>query len=147
MDGRGWTLVVFLLALGSLAGGYVLWQTYAPPAAASRPVTPQEREFSVVLAVVGTEDAGQFRRWIPGTVVVNVGDTVILKVTNADPDGAHGFALPAANIFQRAIPPGKTVTVRFVADRPGIYMFSCAMAGCTEDHAAQKGQLIVQGAP
>ena len=147
MNGRGWLVIGFLFVLGSLAAGNVVWKTYALPASASRPVLPQEREFSVVLATVGTEETGQFRRWMPGTIVVNVGDTVILKITNTDPEAAHGFTLPAANVFQREIPSGKTVTVRFAAHRPGIYMFSCAMVGCAADHAVQKGQLIVLGAP
>jgi FtsP/CotA-like multicopper oxidase with cupredoxin domain len=145
MSGRGWLVIVFVLVLGGLAGGYVAWQTYALPASASRPAVPQEREFSLVLATVGTEETGQFRRWMPSAIVVNAGDTVVLKITNADPEGVHGFALPVANLFHREIPSGQTVTVRFVAARPGIYMFACAMAGCAADHAAQKGQLIVLG--
>jgi len=137
----------FALALGGLVAGYVVWRGYAPPASATRPVVPQERQFHVVITKVGAAETAQFVRWIPATIVVHVGDTVILQVTNTDPDGAHGFALPEAGIFERQIPAGQTVTVRFVAARPGIYMFSCANAGCAADHAEQKGQLIVLGTP
>lgn len=147
MNGTRWLVIVFVIGMGSLAGGYVAWQTYAPPASASRPVVPVERQFSLVLARVGSEESKEFLRWMPGTIVAQVGDTVVLQVTNTDPDGAHGFALPEANIFIQEIPSGETVTRRFVARQPGIYLFSCASAGCARDHADQKGQLIVLGAP
>lgn len=147
MNGRGWLPVVFFMVLGGLAAGYLTWQAYTLPLAASRPVVPQEREVSVALVTVGAEETRQVHRWIPGTIVANAGDTVILKITNTDPEGAHGFTLPEANVSIPEIAPGQTVTVRFVARRPGIYMFACTKAGCAPDHAEQKGQIIVLGAP
>lgn len=147
MNGGRWMVLTFILALGGLAAGYVVWQSYAPPASATRPLVPQERQFSLVIANVGASETREFLRWIPGTIVVHTGDTVILEITNTDPDSAHGFGLPEANIFVQQIPPGQAVTVRFVAARPGIYLFSCANAGCAADHAQQKGQLIVLGTP
>ncbi|MDR7434548.1 MAG: cupredoxin domain-containing protein [Armatimonadota bacterium] len=147
MNGRGWLLIVFFVVLGSLTVGYLVWQAYTLPLSASRPVVPQEREFNVVLVPLGAEEAVQLRKWVPGTIVANAGDTVILKITNADPEGAHGFVLPEANVSIQEIPPGQTVTVRFVARRPGIYMFACTKVGCAPDHAGQKGQLIVLGTP
>lgn len=147
MNGGRWVVVPFILALGGLAAGYGVWQTYAPPASATRPLAPQERRFNLVLTRVGAEETRQFLQWIPGTIVVHVGDTVVLHVTNSDPNGAHGFALPEAGIFQRQIPSGQTVTVRFVAARPGIYLFSCGNVACAADHATQTGQLVVLGTP
>jgi heme/copper-type cytochrome/quinol oxidase subunit 2 len=147
VNGRGWLLVVFFLVLGGLAAGYLTWQAYTLPMSASRPVVPQEREVSVALVTVGAEETRQVHRWVPGTIVANAGDTVILKITNTDPEGAHGFALPGANVFVPEIPPGQTVTVRFLAQRPGIYLFACAKTGCAPDHAEQKGQVVVLGMP
>ncbi len=147
MNGIRWLVIAFILVLGGLVAGYTAWQVYVPPASASRPLLPQERRFSLVLARVGSEETKQVLRWIPGTIAAHVGDTVILNVTNADPEGAHGFVLPDANIFIHEIPSGQTVTAQFVAGQSGIYMFSCAMSGCAQDHADQKGQLIVLAGP
>lgn len=147
MNGVRWLAVAFVLALGGVSGGYMMWQTYAPPVSASRPVMPQERQFSMVMTRIGSEEGTQFLRWIPATVVVHAGDTVVLRVTNGDPDGAHGFGLAGAGIFIQEIPSGKTVTVRFVAAQAGIYFFSCVNSACARDHAYQTGQLIVLGTP
>lgn len=147
MNGTRWVVIAFLIVLGGLVAGYAAWQIYAPPASASRPIVPQERQFTLALAPVGSEDTKRFLQWSPGTIVAHVGDTVLLRVTNTDPDGAHGFALPEANVFVPEIAPGKTISVRFVARQPGIYLFSCGNAGCAPDHADQKGQLVVLGSP
>jgi len=147
MNGTRWLVIAFLITLGGLVAGYAAWQIYTPPVSASRPIIPQERPFRLVLAPVGSEDTARVLQWIPGTIVAHVGDTVMLQVTNTDPDGAHGFALPEANIFVQEIPPGATVRVRFVARRSGLYLFSCGNAGCAPDHADQKGQLVVLGPP
>ena len=75
--------------------------------------------------------------------MVNAGDTVILRVTNADTEAAHGFSLGALNVSVPAIPPGESVTLRFRATRPGIYHFGCTLVGCATDHAEQTGQFVV----
>lgn len=146
MNGRGTVIftAAFAVALLALAAGYFVFRTYAPPTSAAPPITPEVRQFRLYLQRV---DAGEekVRHWVPPILVVNVGDTVILKVTNSDPDSAHGFVLSAFNISVPAILPGKTETFRFRATRPGVHHYGCSLAGCAADHADQIGQLIVLG--
>lgn len=148
MDGRGTaifaaTFTVVLLALGA---GYLVLRTYTPPSSAAPPIIPEVRQFSLHLHAVEAGEA-TVHHWMPATVVVNVGDTVILRVTNNDPETAHGFALAAFNIWSLSIPPGQTRTVRFRASRPGVFHFGCSVDACAADHASQTGQLVVLGNP
>ncbi len=145
MNGRG-TLIftaAFAIVLVALVAGFV-FRTYTPPTSASPPVVPEVRQFSLHLL---SSKAGEqtIHHWMPSTIVVNVGDTVILRVTNSDPENTHGFALGAFNIAASATAPGKTETFRFRATRPGVYHYGCDLAGCSTDHADQVGQFIVLG--
>lgn len=145
MNARGTSILTatFAIVLLALAAGYFVLRTYTPPASAT-PVVPEVRQFTLALH---SFKAGEqtMRHWMPASIVVNAGDTVILKVTNGDPDGAHGFALGAFNISASAIGPGQTVIYRFRATRPGVYHYGCNLAGCAPDHADQTGQLVVLG--
>jgi len=98
MESRGSAIVtaavaIVLLVLGA---GFLVFRVYTPPSSASPPITPEVRQFAIDMhaAAVGEET---MHHWLPATVVVNVGDTVILKVTNSDPEATHGFALAAFN--------------------------------------------------
>ncbi len=144
MNGNGWTIIAVLLGVLLLGGGYVVFHTYTPPVSATAPVTPEVRQFALRLQTFKVEESA-VRRWIPSVIVVNVNDTVILRITNADADSAHGFSLGALNLAVASIPPGQTVTVRFTATRPGIYQYGCNLAGCAADHADQVGQFVVLG--
>lgn len=144
MNGNGWPVfaAVFLVAMLVLGGGYFVLQTYTPPASATAPLVPEARQFTVTLHAF--QSGGRtIRHWIPSTIVVNAGDTVILRVTNADTESAHGFSLGALNVSVPIIAPTESVTVRFSALRPGIYQFGCNLAGCAADHAEQTGQFVV----
>lgn len=144
MDGRGWPVfsAVFLVVLLVLGGGYVVQQVYAPPVSATAPVTPEVRQFGLYLHAFESGE-GTVRHWIPSVIVVNAGDTVILRVTNTDEGQSHGFSLGALNVSVAAVPPGDTVTLRFRATRPGIYHYGCTLVGCAKDHGDQIGQFIV----
>lgn len=129
---------------GYLLGVPALMSLNPNVAQASPARRPDVRQFPLVMKMLGEEE-NEHHRWLPSTIVANVGDTVILRVTNADPDAAHGFAIAAYDVFVRSISPGQTVTVQFRADRPGIFLFSCALPGCAADHGDQTGQLVVLG--
>lgn len=136
-------VLVALLVVGIAAGGLVVFANRAIQASATEnPTEPAQRQFSVTMMVFKTEDE-EYHRWLPGTIVVNQGDTVILRVTNTDHEGAHGFSIAAYGIDKRAIQPDTTETFQFVADRAGIFRFACSEVGCTDDHADQTGQLVV----
>lgn len=143
MNNSGWPVftAVFIVVLVALGAGFVVVQRYTPPASATAPVTPEVRQFALHLQVAEAKD-GATRHWMPPVIVVNAGDTVILRITNDD-EGAHGFSLGALNVTVASIAPNETVTVRFKAMRPGIYHYGCTLAGCALDHAYQTGQLVV----
>lgn len=144
MEGNSWRVFgsVFVAVLALLGGGYYVLQVYTPPVSATAPVTPEVRQFGVYMQ---TFEAGKttVHHWIPATIVVNAGDTVILRITNTDEEQTHGFALGAFNVDLPNIEPGQSVTVRFVAARPGVYHYGCSRTGCAVDHFAQIGQFIV----
>ena len=75
----------------------------------------------------------------PETINVNVGDKVVLEITATDTE--HGFGLSAFNIDQN-LPPGKTVTIEFVADKKGEFTFKCTHF-CGWGHFGMTGKLIV----
>jgi nitrous-oxide reductase len=80
----------------------------------------------------------------PDIVRVKRGDTVILHISNTEKirDATHGFAIPEYNI-QMSIDPGETVTVRFVADKPGAFSFYCTEF-CSALHLEMQGWLMVE---
>lgn len=143
MERRGLaiTLAAFVGVLGTLTAGFVVTERYRPPASAA-PSLPVFRQFDLYLHPFELGDGG-VRHWLPGTLVVQEGDVVILRITNADPEASHGFALGAFNVWVPSIPPGQTVTVRFRATQPGVHPFGCSVVGCAPDHAKQVGQLVV----
>jgi cytochrome c oxidase subunit 2 len=75
----------------------------------------------------------------PGTINVNQGDRVILKVTATDKD--HGFGIKAYNINE-VLPKGKTVAIEFVASKKGEFTIKCTKF-CGLGHFGMKAKLIV----
>lgn len=102
-----------------------------PPANENNPPVGETKTFNVT--------AQQFE-FIPGTITVNRGDTVILNITSADVE--HGISIPQFSVT-KTIPAGQTVTVQFVADEAGTFPFSCSVF-CGADHGSMKGTLIVK---
>jgi len=80
----------------------------------------------------------------PDIVRVKKGDTVILHITNTEKirDATHGFAIPDYNI-QMSIDPGETVTVKFVASKPGAFSYYCTEF-CSALHLEMQGWLMVE---
>jgi FtsP/CotA-like multicopper oxidase with cupredoxin domain len=79
------------------------------------------------------------KRW-PGTgasepIVVNEGDKVAIKLVNGG-SKAMNVTMPhsidfhsaevAPNKYYKDIEPGKSLTIRFTADHPGVFMYHCA---------------------
>lgn len=148
MDGRGTAVftAAFAVVLLALGAGYLVFRTYTPPTSAAPPIVPEVRQFNLQMRAAEVGDK-TLHNWLPATIVVNVGDTVILKVTNTDPETAHGFTLAAFNIVVPPMASGETQTFRFRATRPGIFHFGCSVDSCAADHADQTGQLVVLGSP
>lgn len=77
--------------------------------------------------------------FVPGTIEVNEGDTVILNIKSIDVE--HSFFLPEFNI-DADLMPGETSRVEFVADKKGTYTFSCHVY-CGPGHKEMSGTLVV----
>lgn len=140
---------VYALPSGVRFGGPAILLPAAPRAApAFTPATaaPTVRQFAIAMAMLGEGEQEQ-HKWLPGTIIVNQGDTVILRVANADTDASHGFAIAGYDVFEKTIRSGEMKTFQFQATAPGIFLFSCALPGCAADHGEQTGQMVVLGAP
>lgn len=134
--------LVALLVVGVALAGFLVVQNQGYASGNGKAAEPAQRQFSILNVKVSDEPYPHYR-FVPGTIVVNKGDTVILRVTNADAEGSHGFSIPGYSIDKRGIQPGTTETFQFVADKSGIFGFACSEVGCTEDHNDQTGQLVV----
>jgi len=75
------------------------------------------------------------------TIKVHKGDSVIIHITALDV--THGFGIQEYNVFT-SIPVGQTVTVEFVANQAGKFLFYCT-AFCGTGHPRHTGILIVEG--
>lgn len=75
---------------------------------------------------------------------VKKGDHVYLHITNIErtKDIIHGFTLTEYNV-NLELPPGKTVTADFVADKPGVYWYYCTIF-CSALHLEMNGRMIVE---
>ena len=89
------------------------------------------------IAVFGLEKA------LPEKPVIRVrkGEHVVLKLKSSDV--IHGFSLKDLSIFvDDGIFPGKVRMVSFVAEREGVFTFSCN-AICGQNHEKMQGTLVV----
>ncbi len=96
---------------------------------------PGTRSFTMVSVEV--DDA---KIWLPSVIAVEQGDKVKLTLKNLVPGAVnqHGFTIPAYNITE-VVTRGEPKTVTFVADKAGVFPFSCQL------HPAHiGGSLIVE---
>lgn len=115
----------FSLLLFVLAGLVVTFAPLPVPAA-----TPQARTFQI--------DARQFA-YSPSELKVNAGDTVTIKLVSNDV--VHGLYVDGYDVAVEA-DPGQTVTLTFVADKPGSFRFRCNVT-CGAMHPFMIGKLTV----
>jgi cytochrome c oxidase subunit 2 len=94
-------------------------------------VPPQTKEFNMTA-----------KQWefIPNTITVNKGDTVVLHIESVDVD--HGFAISEFGVDE-FLAPGKTVDITLFADKSGTYTFYCNVY-CGSGHGSMSGKLIVE---
>jgi len=104
----------------------------SPPPSTEEPDT---RSFTLV-----SIEADGAKIWLPSVIAVEQGDKVKLTLKNLVPgaDNKHGFTIPAYNITE-VVTRGEPKTVSFVADKAGVFPFSCQL------HPAHiGGSLIVE---
>lgn len=173
-------LVVSVIAV--VMSGMAVTAAYSKPAASGP--TPRDVAMTLVLSegqiVVGWNNtcncavqldtpaadtevvAGEYVRWAPDTIVVNVGDKVTLTIKNPR-GGDHGFVIEApsdafsgttvAGVIQgrknSGNADGTQAVISFTALKPGTYTYICpipyddAMNKCHPDHETITGTIIV----
>lgn len=85
-------------------------------------------------------------RFVPDKLEVQQGDTVVLHLTNVEQttDMIHGWGLIEHDL-NIIVDPGETKTVRFKADKPGVFAFYCTNF-CSALHQEMQGYLAVRPA-
>jgi nitrous-oxide reductase len=78
---------------------------------------------------------------------VKAGDEVYFHVTNLEQDWdvPHGFAIKGANTGELLIMPGETQTLKWIAEKPGMFPFYCTDF-CSALHQEMQGYLRVSPA-
>lgn len=105
--------------------GILLWQLLLAQSASA-----EERFFEI--------RAKKFS-YTPNVIRVNKGDTVRIRLISEDVH--HGFFLDGYGVRTSAL-PGKDGSLKFVADKPGRYIFRCSVT-CGEFHPYMIGHLRV----
>lgn len=80
----------------------------------------------------------------PETIEVEQGDEVTVYLTNLEraQDETHGFTVSTYNVHA-SVEPGKTVSVKFTADKEGVYPYYCTEF-CSALHLEMQGYLLVK---
>jgi nitrous-oxide reductase len=80
----------------------------------------------------------------PETIEAEIGDEVTIHLTNLEraQDETHGFTVSTYNVHA-SVEPGKTVTVKFKADKEGVYPYYCTEF-CSALHLEMQGYLLVK---
>jgi nitrous-oxide reductase len=78
---------------------------------------------------------------------IKAGDEVYFHVTNLEQDWdvPHGFAVKGANNAELLIMPGETQTLKWIAEKPGMFPFYCTDF-CSALHQEMQGYLRVSPA-
>ncbi|MFB1031546.1 MAG: Sec-dependent nitrous-oxide reductase [Thauera sp.] len=80
----------------------------------------------------------------PETIEVEQGDEVTVYLTNLEraQDETHGFTVSTYNVHA-SVEPGKTISVKFKADKEGVYPYYCTEF-CSALHLEMQGYLLVK---
>lgn len=80
----------------------------------------------------------------PEIVTVNEGDVVTFHLTNLEraEDETHGFTIDTYGVHG-SFEPGKTASVTFTADRPGVFPYYCTEF-CSALHLEMEGIILVR---
>ena len=147
--------LIFLVLIILILAGLPLGITFYDHHTAAAEVPPHAKEFTLT----GNAERGWLIGEVPAyraisfwkqkgrpigkpVIEVSKGDLVVLKLTSSDV--VHGFSLKDFGIFlTEGIQPGKTVYVKFTADKVGTFTFSCN-AICGDSHQNMQGLLVVK---
>lgn len=117
-------------------------QVSVPPVTASATAEVKAEVSTKVEIPVVKEFTITAKSWefSPGTITVNKGDKVRLKITSTDV--THSFLLVDYSINTK-LEPGQTQIVEFTADKAGSFSFRCGVP-CGSGHKEMTGTLIVK---
>lgn len=106
---------------------------------------------AALIALAGTTTAGAESRsfevtaskykFEPSVLTVDQGDHVTVTLKSAD--RTHGFAIKEYGVKTDIPDGGRTVSVEFVADKPGTFTIACSK-WCGFGHGRMKAQLVVR---
>ena len=151
-----------MMGSGMIGSGMMTSQSSESLESVQTSSEPQTRTFDIILDEVEffaeVENEGQestalveIHQWNPNLIVVNEGDTIVLNISNPRKH-THTFSIPEFGVSTKVLDPRTgSETVQFVADKAGIFTFSCglpynaASGQCDPDHSMMTGTLIVIG--
>ena len=109
------------MALGAVLLGGVVTATYGA---------------EITLTIVNVVSPQDVKIWEPTSITAKKGDRVTLRLINKHAD-EHGYEIAAFNV-KEVVAGEKTATVKFIADKAGIFPIKCQL------HPAHVvGQLLV----
>jgi len=83
-----------------------------------------------------------WKRYEPAILYVKEGEEVVIHLRSGDV--FHRFYLPAFGVGPVGVEPGHTVTVRFTADRRGVFQYYCTSM-CGGCHFYMRGWIVISG--
>jgi heme/copper-type cytochrome/quinol oxidase subunit 2 len=125
-------LAIVGLTLALVAGGVLGARAYEHAQRAERAA------IDLTASLPTAPDGG----WSAKEIRVRVGEEVAIRLTSEDV--THGFLIPDLGVQSDPIQAGAYQTIRFRADRPGVYTYYCYVL-CSHRHGAMIGKLIVEG--
>lgn len=81
-----------------------------------------------------------WKRFAPMTLLLEVGDQVILNLKSAD--STHQFYVPELGLDPVTVTPGKVETLSFTAEKKGIYQYFCTTM-CGDCHTFMTGWIVI----
>lgn len=136
-----------ILSIGALVISLIAFGSRGGPQAPATARVPATLKLSMVVATFSGQGVAA-HRWYPTILVVRKGDTVDLAVGNPDQFN-HEFELTGYDRRTQKLTPGNSDSLRFVADRTGVFAYRCVLPynpathDCTPDHDLMRGYLIV----
>ena len=138
-------VLVTLLVLCGLIGGYYAFQNYGTSMATSSEGSGAKKEFTIITTEFKAKmDDGkviEVYRWDPGVLFVEKGDHVTLKFYGVH--GAfHPFEIKGLGI-QGEVKKGRETVVSFVADKEGTFEIICTSHSDHTQNGPMVGYLVV----
>jgi mono/diheme cytochrome c family protein len=140
------TVATLLVLLPLLAGGgLVAWYGQTAVPGAGEPGTAVFNLTGVASGGVWTlAEVNGLNYWWktfePATLFIRLGDEVVLNLRSADL--FHRFYIPAFALGPVDVEPGHMATVRFRADRAGVFQYYCTSM-CGSCHFYMRGWIVV----